>query len=50
MPGCRQPGTQAFFAQALHHPLALTCLPENSAQLLFGSVGFDCHSAQPLHS
>ncbi len=50
MPGCRQPGPQAFFAQALHHLLALTCLPENSAQLPCGSVGFDCHSAQPLHS
>jgi len=46
---CRQ-RCQAFFAQALHQPFALTCLPANKAQLPCASAGFDCQSAQPLQS
>ena len=41
--------TQAFLAQALHQPLALTCLPANSGQPPQGSVALAWYSAQLLH-
>ena len=45
----RQPNQAAFLTQALHQPLAATCLPANSGQGPAASLGLPAYSWQLLH-